>query len=486
MHSSKSGQIIDADRLLEVLVAFRGGDFSVRLPSTGETGSAPPGEPGIAESLNEILALGQRMTGEIERVNALTEELQRTNAELEQRASSARYQSQFLANMSHELRTPLNSMLILSKMLWDNPDHNLSNKQVEYAHIVHSSGNDLLTLIDDVLDLCRIEAGTSPLDLGDVVLAEIAAHCERTLRPLAEQRRVRFDVVLDPALPIAIHTDERRLRQVLKNLLSNAFKFTDDGSVILNIRPASSGWSTGHQGLERAAEVIAFDVEDTGVGIASDKHQLIFEAFQQADGTTARRYGGTGLGLSISREISRMLGGAITVSSELGRGSTFTFFLPDRHSPQPRRGEIAEPSGRDAAAATARLPEPGPASLRGRKVLVVDDDARNTYALGTFLELHGLVVLRAENGRDGIATLQRVADIEVVLMDVMMPEMDGYETMRAIRRIEGLALLPIIALTAQAMKGDREKCLAAGASDYVSKPIDTEHLLARLRSWLLR
>ncbi|HWB76352.1 MAG TPA: ATP-binding protein [Nannocystaceae bacterium] len=480
MATSKTGQTIDPDRLLEVLLAFRSGDFAVRMSSERDGC-----EQSIADALNDILALGQRMTRELERVNALTEELQRTNAELEQRAASSRYQSQFLANMSHELRTPLNSMLILSKMLWDNPDRNLSTKQVEYAHIIHSSGNDLLTLIDDVLDLCKIEAGTVPLDVEDVMMPEIAAHCDRTMRPHAEQRRLRFDVVLDPLAPPTIRTDGRRLRQVLKNLLSNAFKFTDDGGVTLTIGVAQSGWSKDERALAEASKVLRFAVEDTGVGIPKDKHRVIFEAFQQADGTTSRRYGGTGLGLSISREIARMLGGEIGLESEPGRGSTFTLYLPDRSASAGlrRRGDTAE-LGR-----VESLPDPHDArrgSVRGRKVLLVDDDVRNLYALGTLLELHGLVVLRADNGRDGISMLLRVPDIEVVLMDVMMPQMDGYETMRQIRRTEGLGQIPIIALTAQAMKGDREKCLAAGASDYVSKPVDTEHLLARLRTWLLR
>ncbi len=482
MHSSKTGKTIDIDRLLEVLLAFRGGDFSVRLRSDRDGCDAS-----IADAINDVLALGQRMTRELERVNALTEELQRANAELEQRAASSRYQSQFLANMSHELRTPLNSMLILSKMLWDNPDDNLSGKQVEYAHIIHSSGNDLLTLIDDVLDLCKIEAGTVPLDVEDVALAEVAAHCDRTMRPVAEQRRLRFDVTLDPTAPTTVRTDGRRLRQLLKNLLSNAFKFTDDGGVSLTIHVANDGWSTDERALVEATQVIAFSVEDTGVGIPKDKHRLIFEAFQQADGTTSRRYGGTGLGLSISREIARMLGGEIGVDSEPGQGSTFTLYLPDRTTPAlRRRGDTAEIGRHDAGRALGQQLDPRRGSLRGHKVLLVDDDARNLYALGTLLELHGLVVLRADNGHDGLSTLLRVPDVEVVLMDVMMPQMDGYETMRAIRRTEGLGQVPIIALTAQVMKGDREKCLAAGASDYVSKPVDTEHLLARLRSWLLR
>jgi signal transduction histidine kinase len=477
MPSSKSGQSIDVDRLLGVLVAFRGGDFSVRMQSQRDGC-----DQGIADALNDILALGQRMTRELERVNALTEELQRANLELEHRAEASLYQSQFLANMSHELRTPLNSMLILSKMLWDNPDGNLNSKQVEYAHIIHSSGNDLLTLVDDVLDLCKIEAGTVPLDVEDTMLAEIAGHCERTMQPAAEQRRLRFDIALDPAAPASIRTDGRRLRQVLKNLLSNAFKFTDEGGVTLRIGVARSGWSKDERTLAEAATVIAFAVEDTGVGIPKDKHRIIFEAFQQADTTTARRYGGTGLGLSISREIVRMLGGEIGLESEPGKGSTFTLYLPDRIARSLRRrgdpGETRPPP--------VPLADAAGASLRGRKVLLVDDDARNLYALGTLLETHGLVALRAESGHDGIAMLQRVPDVEVVLMDVMMPDMDGYETMRQIRRTEGLGQVPIIALTAQAMKGDREKCLAAGASDYLAKPVDTEQLLAKLRSWLVR
>jgi signal transduction histidine kinase/CheY-like chemotaxis protein len=381
-------------------------------------------------------------------------ELERARADLrreaEQVATTSLYKSQFLANISHELRTPLNSMLILSKMLWDNASGNLTAKQVDYAQIIHSSGNDLLTLIDEVLDLCKMEAGTVPLDLGEVDVGNAMRAIERAMRPIAEKRGLTFTVVVEPDVPDQIHTDQARLRQMLEYLLANAIKFTERGRVELKVRTGTPAERLPQPG----AVTIAFAVRDTGIGIPRDKHRAIFEAFQQADGHIGRRYGGTGLGLAVAREIARMLGGEIRLESEPGRGSTFTLLLPSRRRRRRR--------------------------LEGHKVLVVDDDARNVFALGSVLEDHGLLVLRADSGPEGIAMLHQVAGIEAVLMDVMMPGMDGYEAMRTIRREPAFADLPIIAITAQAMTGDREKCIASGATDYLSKPVDIELLLARL------
>jgi signal transduction histidine kinase/CheY-like chemotaxis protein len=723
----------------------------------------------------ELLSQSQGLTQELQKQS---EELRNTNDELQEKARllseqnqdieikndeielarrgleekaaqlalSSKYKSEFLANMSHELRTPLNSMLILSRMLGENDDGKLSRRQVEFAQTIHSAGNDLLSLINDILDLSKVEAGRMELELAPVALADIYEGAERAFRQVAEENELSFTVELDPALPPSIVTDEQRLNQILKNLLSNAFKFTHHGGVTLSIRTPDSTVLFGNETLGAAERVIEFSVADTGVGIADDKLGAIFEAFQQADGTTSRKYGGTGLGLSISREITRLLGGEIHVESSLGSGSRFTLFLPltervvdspadsngrsgapvatprngaspaaldvtddslvldsdelragllldaahrhgakgiiarrpsagvslaREHRPEsillagdPARVEsvlgqlkkhpetrhvpvvvISEASARiDAlrSGAAAFLSEPvndvslrevlartderagrlrriavvdenerpdtqimdllsgddvevqrlpvqaataalqaggfdlavvvagrqrrqtlallrqvptdetlrelpivvhtsrklpaadrarvdalakaavicvaesperlvdrcalflhrveaqlpretrmmlgdlrtGDAPLEGKKVLVIDDDIRNVFALTSTLEQRGMKVVFAENGREGVERLHQHPNTDLVLLDIMMPEMDGYETAQAIRSMPRFEHLPIISLTAKAMRGDREKAIAAGASDYITKPVDIDHLVSMMRVWL--
>src|SRR6202034_1339135 len=250
----------------------------------------------------------------------------------EQLSLTSKYKSEFLANMSHELRTPLNNLLILAQMLAENTDSTLTHKQVKYAETIHSSGTDLLALINDILDLSKIESGKMDVEVGSVRFSEVRDFCGRTFRHVAEGKKLEFSIDLGESLPAeTIITDAKRLQQVLKNLLSNALKFTEHGSVRLTIDQASSGWSAQHMTLSRATSVIAFAVSDTGIGIQSDKQRIIFEAFQQADGTTSRKYGGTGLGLSISRELARLLGGEIRLQSAPGVGSIFTLYLPQSY-----------------------------------------------------------------------------------------------------------------------------------------------------------
>src|SRR6185437_8601223 len=269
----------------------------------------------------------------------------------EQLALSSKYKSEFLANMSHELRTPLNSLLILAKLLTENKDGNLNKKQVEFASTIYSSGADLLNLINDILDLSKVEAGKMEVNVGELPMAEVRDFVERTFGPVAEQKKLEFKVDIAPGVPSPILTDSQRLQQVLKNLLANAFKFTSQGSVTLAIHPAESTRKFASRSLDRAEGVVAFEVRDTGVGIPRDKQQLIFEAFQQADGTTSRKYGGTGLGLSISREIARLLGGEIRVESTPGKGSTFTLFVPTKIEPPPEQPAPEQPRrSRDRAA----------------------------------------------------------------------------------------------------------------------------------------
>ncbi|MFE9247920.1 HAMP domain-containing protein [Streptomyces sp. NPDC007088] len=508
--------------------------------------------------LEDKAALLARQNRDIEVKNTEIEEARQVLEErAEQLAVSMRYKSEFLANMSHELRTPLNSLLILAKLLADNAESNLSPKQVEFAETIHGAGSDLLQLINDILDLSKVEAGKMDVSPTRIALVQLVDYVEATFRPLTAEKGLDFSVRVSPELPATLHTDEQRLLQVLRNLLSNAVKFTDSGAVELVIRPAGADVPDAirEQLLEVGSlreadgEMIAFSVTDTGIGIAASKMRVIFEAFKQADGTTSRKYGGTGLGLSISREIARLLGGEIYAASEPGRGSTFTLYLPVRPQDVPTQeyAELApsiEPGDTlaelqlpplETAATPLRDTQNGPAELfrrrrkdqqaaqrrtdtvpapqteraepaeraesgdaegqeapqqrrtfsfRNEKVLIVDDDVRNVFALTSVLEQNGLAVLYAENGREGIEVLEQHDDVRVVLMDIMMPEMDGYATTTAIRRMPQFAGLPIVALTAKAMKGDREKAIESGASDYVTKPVDPDHLLSVMEEWM--
>jgi signal transduction histidine kinase/ActR/RegA family two-component response regulator/HAMP domain-containing protein len=483
--------------------------------------------------LAESQRLAQELTAGSERLQAQQAELQKSNTELAEKAAllatqnraieiknaeielarqeleeraaqlaaASRYKSDFMANMSHELRTPLNSALVLAKLLADNLDGNLTGKQVEFAGTIHSAGSDLLQLINDILDLAKVEAGRMEPSLSDVPITSVVSYVETLCEPLAADKALHFTVHLDPALPEVLRTDEQRLQQVLRNLLSNALKFTDEGSVTLRIRPASAE-EVGSDALRAAPARVAFEVEDTGIGIPADKLSVIFEAFQQADGTTSRRYGGTGLGLSISRQLTELLGGELTVRSEPGVGSVFTLYLP----------EFAEPVVPDSAVPPAPADTPVPLELvpearsvpplwpteapdrgeptrvpprfHGEKILIVDDDLRNVFALSSLLEAHGLQVVFADNGVAGVRALERHDDIALVLMDVMMPELDGNATIATIRNLSRYTDLPIIAVTAKAMKEDRAKSLASGANDYVTKPVDTDLLLRLISDYL--
>ncbi|HZQ49081.1 MAG TPA: HAMP domain-containing protein [Candidatus Dormibacteraeota bacterium] len=607
----------------------------------------------LAQQNSEI----EQKRREVEEAKDLLEE------KAEQLAVTSRYKSEFLANMSHELRTPLNSLLILAQELAENPDGNLLPKQVEYATIIRSSGSDLLKLINDILDLSKIESGTVTLEISDWPLTELEPLLERTFRHVAEVTKLAFTIELDPRLPKTIPTDPQRLQQILNNLLSNAFKFTEKGRVDFRAAPADSGWTLPD--LDTAEGVVALTVTDTGIGIPTDMQRSIFEAFAQGDGTTSRKYGGTGLGLSICRELVALLGGEITLQSEPGRGSTFTVYLPAGSIPSPRRRATDDPGTDDDAIASISLVTPEPvligattadprphetspiavepralqraaaangghaheavttrrvlvveddaiqrdhvlqtlktvdaevvgvpsgedaldalgherfdcvvvdlglpgvsgwevidyirsrAELRAvplvvytardltrkeelrlgkatrsivikevrspdrlreevgsllrqraadapavvgapgsgqpdpqlvdKKVLIVDDDIRNIFALTAMLERQGMRVVSVDNGKDAIRIAGEDPELQIALVDVMMPEMDGYATMRRMRQTETFKDQPIVALTAKAMKGDREKCIEAGASDYIAKPVNSEHLLSMLRAWL--
>jgi signal transduction histidine kinase/HAMP domain-containing protein/ActR/RegA family two-component response regulator len=403
-------------------------------------------------------------------------EIEQARQELEERARqltmASRYKSEFMANMSHELRTPLNSALILAKLLADNLGGNLTEKQIQFATTIHSAGSDLQQLINDILDLAKVEAGHVELQVSDVTLPELVDYVESICRPLTADKGLEFAVVIDDLVPGSVNTDEHRLQQVLRNLLSNAAKFTDEGSVRLHIRMASPD-EVETEAIRTAPGVLAFDVEDTGIGIPADKLAIVFEAFRQADGTTSRKYGGTGLGLSISMQLTQLLGGELRVRSEPGIGSTFTLYLPvDSLSPVETSAEAPSHTG-----LLSVLPPMSPLRFHGEKVLIVDDDLRNVFALAAVLEQHGLDVVYADNGVAGIRALEQQPDTALVLMDVMMPELDGNATIAAIRGMGAHADLPVIAVTAKATTEDKERSLASGADEYVTKPVDTDRLL---------
>ncbi|HEY0813356.1 MAG TPA: HAMP domain-containing protein [Pseudonocardia sp.] len=448
----------------------------------------------------ELLVQSQRLTTELQDQSA---ELQRANAELEEKAEQLsrqnrnveiknmeldaarrgveekaqqltqvnQYKTEFMANMSHELRTPLNSLLLLARLLAENTDTNLTPRQIEFATTIHGAGSELLRLIDDILDLSKIESGRVDVDAAPVVLAEVLGDLEQALGPQAEEKGLRLAVDIASDVPATITTDAQRLQQVLRNLLANAVKFTDTGEVRLQV------------GRAEEAGLIAFAVHDSGIGIPEGKLDMIFDAFQQADGTTSRKYGGTGLGLSISKELARMLGGRIEVTSTVGEGSVFTLLVPD---------ELAVSSPARVAPVAPPAPPRGPAlrtapavpALEGATVLIVDDDVRNVFALTSALEMHGLRVLYADNGEAGIAMLAEHPEVDVMLMDTMMPDLDGNETTRRIRELPRGRELPIVSLTAKAMPGDREASFAAGANEYVTKPVDLDKLLALMATWV--
>jgi signal transduction histidine kinase/CheY-like chemotaxis protein len=609
--------------------------------------------------LEDKAALLAAQNRDIETKNA---EIEQARQEIEERAQqlalASKYKSQFLANMSHELRTPLNSLLILARLLAQNPGGNLSAKQVEYANVIHSAGSDLLQLINDILDLSKVEAGRMDIHAERFALSALLEDIYATFQPLTAEKRLEFAVEADADAPSELYTDRQRLRQVLGNLLSNAVKFTEAGHVLLRVGPDPRTPGTSRRGGGHG-DVLAFSVADTGIGIAAENLTTIFGAFQQGDGTLSRRYGGTGLGLSIAREVGALIGGAIAAESDVGKGSTFTLYLPCElpgaagEAASPDTGEgvslaldgdglgaaaganqalrlqatvpddgasdgkrilvlegargglltllthsavsdltglrgpvhvgtaVSPEQGIEALAAAphscvvldlclenasafaflqrlaedpelrgipvlahtgdtlhsahARLArlrfgsrplelvpsldelreritlhlsavppgavpalasepaEAGPGvspetggheALRGRRILVIDDDARNVFAITSTLELHGMSVTQAADGRKGIDALLSADGTDLILMDVMMPEMDGYATMNEIRQMPAFTTLPIIAVTARAMPGDREKSIAAGASDYVTKPVDTGELLACMERWL--
>jgi two-component system chemotaxis sensor kinase CheA len=438
---------------------------------------------------NELLVLNRELESQKSVAENAAVELDKYNKQLE---LSSRYKTEFLANMSHELRTPLNSMLILSQLLIENRNNTLSEEEQGYASVIHSSGSDLLAMINDILDLSKVEAGKMLVEMDAVNLTELPALLMGYFDKTADQQHLEFSIQLGDDVPDLFFTDEMRMHQILRNLLSNAFKFTEHGYVHVEI--SCTEYSSA--GKESPSErMLAFAVKDSGIGISEANRELIFEAFRQADGTTARKFGGTGLGLSISLQLANLLGGHITLQSEEGKGSTFTLYLPCLQD----ESDITQiPLGSwSPAAATAELEVTAAISreevlsegimfekdylqLQGRTVLIVDDDSRNIYALQNGLAPYKMNILTAQTGFECLQIVREQPEVDIVLLDIMMPNLDGYDTLSIIREELQLKVLPIIAISAKTMKEDREKCLAAGASDFMSKPVVMQDVVTRM------
>ena len=431
---------------------------------------------------------------EVERAKKLLEE------KAEQLALISKYKSEFLANMSHELRTPLNSLLILSKLLADNADDNLSSKQIEFAQTIHRAGSELLALINDILDLSKIESGMVTLDVGTVQFAEIADNLQRGFEQIASDKSLRLSIRLDSQLPLTTVTDEKRLQQILKNLLSNAFKFTHQGGVELAIERASGGWHPSHASLNAAPAVVAYSVTDTGIGIPGDKLRVIFEAFQQADGTTSRKYGGTGLGLSISREICRVLGGEITVESTPGKGSRFTLYLPiaygfgANNAPASRPVLLAGQQGAQVVVGRESTPLLVPAELTDDRqniqpgeavLLIIEDDAKFGRILLDLAHDRGFKAVVSATGSGALPLVRRFSPA-LITLDINLPDMDGWRLLDILKRSADTRHIPIHIIS---VDDPRERGLQMGAFSVLEKPVDhatLQQALARTEEFIAR
>ncbi|MCU7876464.1 MAG: response regulator [Candidatus Thiodiazotropha sp. (ex Lucinoma borealis)] len=427
----------------------------------------------------EIEQLGQQLT-ELAETHSKQAEAQRQHAR--QLEESNRYKSQFLANVSHELRTPLNSILLLSKMLNETPEH-VSTEQKRQLEVIHEAGCDLRALIDNILDLSRIEAGKASVSLQQIPLQTLVSDLIELVKPQFDAKGLSLSLDFGSSLPESFLSDQEKVRQILKNFLSNALKFTHQGRAILRT----------YTHPDSGMDLICFDVEDTGVGIPKNKHELVFEAFKQADGSTSRRFGGTGLGLSISRELARLLGGEINLESEEGAGAIFTLCLPpefDHSNLSPQQVEVqdaVEPEllrERKSVQNNLSTEKTSNTPFAGRRILVLDDDLQNLLALTPQLETWGFEVAAAGDGQEAIDTLNEDPEFSLVLMDIMMPELDGYDTIRYIRKTTQLKALKVIVLSAKNAAEDRKRSLDAGADDFVAKPVDSDKLQAVIKEHL--
>ncbi|WP_194543487.1 CHASE3 domain-containing protein [Paenibacillus sp. JZ16] len=432
----------------------------------------------------EMYMLNERLGAQKEAALIAASELEKYAKELEK---SSKYKSQFLANMSHELRTPLNSMLILSQILAENKQGNLTEEEQHYASVIHNSGSELLNLINDILDLSKVEAGKMQIEMDLVNLTELPELMEGYFSKSAESKNLEFEIEMADDLPDMIYSDGMRLHQILRNLLSNAIKFTESGSVKLRVKKMNSIVTSD---FAISGDVIAFSVEDTGIGIAAEHLQPIFEAFQQGEETTARRFGGTGLGLSISLHLAKLLGGYITVESEEGIGSTFVLYLPllTEYGTNESLFMLPEVAATSSSAGWSDLPMEAfdmevTSRLEHKTVLIVDDDIRNVYGLTNVLEKLQMTVHTAQNGFECLELLYKHQSIDAVLLDMVMPEMDGVETMKRIRENPEWEELPIIVMSSNTMR-DTDQFIADGANGYLHKPIHIQEVIHALQQWI--
>lgn len=440
----------------------------------------------LQQQQSELLRINEELEEQYRSAELRSLELQSIKAELEEKArlleQNSRYRTEFLANMSHELRTPLNSLLILTKILYDNEEGRLSDKQVEYAGAIYSSAQQLLELINDILDLSKTESGKMNVQREAVAIDELLGFAERMFKPLAHQKNLAFTIRKSGNVPDKIESDSQRILQVMSNLLSNAIKFTERGEIGLDVSIATGG------GQDEGG-MLVISVRDTGIGIPEDKQEIVFEAFQQADGTTNRKFGGTGLGLSISRNIAELLGGYIRLESREGEGSVFSLHLPLDQSAVPAGvGNFAaiEPE----AAATLLEPQEKEieplADLADASVLVIDDEVRNVYALIALLEAYRLNVLYAESVQTGLAHLTHRPDIGLVLMDSTIAGRHAQEVIREIRALPERGDLPIVVMVEQRSAEETAGWKQAGASDVLEKPVTLNRALDVVRTWLAR
>lgn len=407
----------------------------------------------LSEKLTTLSARHAKNSGDL---RDYARELEKTN----------RYKSEFLANVSHELRTPLNSILLLSKLL-ASEQQGLNEKQTQQARVINQAGQDLSQLINDILDLSKIEAGRLELNISQVSIAELLKNIQQLFQPITDDKGLKLTVDIAESAPQTLLTDADKLAQILKNFMANAIKFTARGQVSLCLEKVE----------EEHRRPIRISVTDSGIGIPEDKQELIFEAFQQADGSTSRRYGGTGLGLSISRKLAELMDAQIRVQSQVGQGSTFTLLLPEsldtNTSDKKALNESSDSNKKQSAEEAQSIPV---ADFKGAKILLVDDDIRNLLALTPILEGWGLEVVAAGDGEEALETLAEESDVAIALLDVMMPGMDGLQLARAIRDQSRFASLPCIGLSAKAGEEDRQRWLELGAGDYLVKPVDVQEL----------
>jgi signal transduction histidine kinase len=435
------------------------------------------------EELEEKANLLAKQNLEVERKN---QEIERASHALQEKAEqlalTSKYKSEFLANMSHELRTPLNSMLILAKLLAEGED--LTAKQQEFARTIHGSGSDLLELINEILDMSKIEAGMMEVEIGRVMFNDLCEYVDRNFRQVAHDKNLDFSIQADPTIPPGIYTDQRRLQQVLKNLLSNAFKFTERGRVSVSITAATRGWNAEHKILNSAEAVIAFSVKDTGIGIAPDKHRIIFEPFQQADGTVTRRYGGTGLGLSISREIANLLGGEIQLQSVVGEGSIFTLYLPLSYAPDLKAKKAPVSAQVDEFLLTPKI-EAGAVIIESaldddraniepgdRTLLVIEDDLNFAKILMEMARERDFKVLVANRGDSGLA-LARQYTPSAITLDIELPGMDGWSVLDRLKHTKATRHIPVHIIS---VADEKQRGLRMGAMAFENKPVTPEAL----------